>query len=262
MPSTSYFTGQQQDLGSKVSGAASKVGDAASTVGDGVGGAVSSIADGAQQATGEVVDRAGATAQQVGWKLDSFMQANPLAMGAIAVGAGAVVGSLFPETDPERELLGDASRQVGTKLSDVVDEATTKAGGTRQRGGAAEDTPARGCRPAPAARPTAARRGGRAGRLAARPASPSRGCLRRLHLYRNPGSRLGRMHHVRSRSGARGAAAVPSSRLLVARLLQVAPVRPEVFGMPLRASPRTKRAGGQLPGEIAESPAHPYLTAR
>jgi len=127
MPSTSYFSDQRQDLGSKVSGAASKVGDAASTVGDGVGGAVSSISDGAQQATGEVVDRAGATAQQVGWKLDNFMQANPLAMGAIAVGAGAVMGSLIPETDPERELLGDASRQVGSRLGDVVDEATSKA---------------------------------------------------------------------------------------------------------------------------------------
>jgi len=127
MPSTSYFSDQRQDLGSKVGGAASKVGDAASTVGDGVGGAVSSIADGAQQATGEVVDRAGATAQQVGWKLDSFMQANPLAMGAIAVGTGAVVGSLIPETDPERELLGDASRQVSSRLTDVVDDATSKA---------------------------------------------------------------------------------------------------------------------------------------
>jgi len=127
MPSTSYFNGQQQDLGSKVSGAAAKVGDAASSVGDGVGGAVSSMADGAQQATGEVVDRAGATAQQVGWKLDSFMQANPMAMGAIAIGAGAVVGSLLPETEPERDLMGDASRSVGTKLTDVVDEAATKA---------------------------------------------------------------------------------------------------------------------------------------
>ena len=127
MPSTAHFNSQQQDLGSKVSSAASKVGDAASTVGDGVGGAVSSIADGAQQATGEVVDRAGATAQQVGWKLDNFMQANPMAMGAIAIGAGAVVGSLIPETEPERDLMGDASRQVGAKLSDVVDEATTKA---------------------------------------------------------------------------------------------------------------------------------------
>jgi uncharacterized protein DUF3618 len=130
MPSTSYFNAPQQDVGSKVSSAASKVGDAASSMGEGVGGAVSSIADGAQQATGEVVDRAGATAQQVGWKLDRFMQANPLAMGAIAVGAGAVVGSLIPETDPERDLMSDASRRVSTKLSNVVDEATSTAEST------------------------------------------------------------------------------------------------------------------------------------
>ena len=110
-----------------MSGAASKVGDAASSIGEGVGGAVGSIADGAQLATGEVVDRAGATAQQMGWKLDSFMQANPLAMGAIAVGAGAVVGSLIPETDPEREILGDASRQVGATLRDTIDDATSQA---------------------------------------------------------------------------------------------------------------------------------------
>ncbi len=135
LPSTSYFNAQQQDLGSKVSGAASKVGDAASSMGEGVGGAVSSIADGAQQATGEVVDRAGATAQQVGWKLDSFMQANPLAMGAIAVGAGAVVGSLLPETDPEREILGGASRQVGTSLRDTLDDATAMAEGAIDKAG-------------------------------------------------------------------------------------------------------------------------------
>src|SRR4029453_3636066 len=79
MPSTSYFSDQRQDLGSKVSGAASKVGDAASTGGGagaggggGGGGAVGPTAEGAERARGEVVDRAGATAQQVGWKLDSF----------------------------------------------------------------------------------------------------------------------------------------------------------------------------------------------
>ena len=136
MPSTSYFNAPQQNPGSKVSGAASKVGDTASAMGQGVGGAVSSIADGAQQASGEVVDRAGATAQQVGWKLDSFMQANPLAMGAIAVGTGAVVGSLIPETDPEREILGDASRQIGTTLRDTLDEATSKAEDALDKAGA------------------------------------------------------------------------------------------------------------------------------
>ena len=104
-------------------GIGSKARDAASTV----TGAVGSVAEGAQQATGEVIDRAGETAQQVGWKLDSFMQANPLAMGAIAIGAGAVVGSILPATPQEREVLGEAGRQVTSAVRDTVDQATAKA---------------------------------------------------------------------------------------------------------------------------------------
>ena len=101
----------------------SKAKDAASTV----GGVVGTAADGAQQVTGEVLDRAGEKAQQVGSTLDGFMQANPLAVGAIAIGAGALIASLVPETPKEREVLGDASRQVGTMVRDTVDQATTKA---------------------------------------------------------------------------------------------------------------------------------------
>lgn len=114
-------------------GMGSKVGEAASTVGQNVGGAVGSVAEGAQQVGGEVVERAGATAQQVGWKLDSFMQANPLAVGAIAIGAGALVGSIVPETSQERDMLGDASRQIGNTVRDTVDQATTKAEETLDR---------------------------------------------------------------------------------------------------------------------------------
>jgi ElaB/YqjD/DUF883 family membrane-anchored ribosome-binding protein len=122
-PSSMYAPAGEGD------GIGSKAKEAASTV----GGAVGSAAEGAQQVTGEVIDRAGETAQQVGWKLDSFMQANPLAMGAIAIGAGALVGSIVPETPKEREVLGDASRQVGTIVRDSVDQATTKAEETLDR---------------------------------------------------------------------------------------------------------------------------------
>jgi hypothetical protein len=115
-PESSYAGSQQGGIGATAR-------DAASTVSDAVG----TVADGAQQATGEVIGRAGETAQQVGWKLESFMQANPLAVGAIAVGAGALIGSLVPETAKEREVLGDASRQVGTIVRDTVDQAATKA---------------------------------------------------------------------------------------------------------------------------------------
>lgn len=115
-PERSYAGSQQGGIGATAR-------DAASTVSDAVG----TVADGAQQATGEVIGRAGETAQYVGWKLESFMQANPLAVGAIAVGAGALIGSLVPETAKEREVLGDASRQVGTIVRDTVDQAATKA---------------------------------------------------------------------------------------------------------------------------------------
>jgi hypothetical protein len=122
-------TGQHAQNG----GMAAKVGDTASSVGQSVGSAVGSVAEGAQQVSSDVIDRAGETAQQVSWKLESFMQASPLAMGAIALGAGAVIGSLVPETSKEREVLGDASRQISTAVRDTVGEVTSKAEETLDR---------------------------------------------------------------------------------------------------------------------------------
>lgn len=114
-------------IGDKAGGAASaigsKVGDAASTVGD----AASTVGESAGQVTGEVIDRGQQAAQQVGWRVERFMQASPLAVGAIAIGAGALVGALVPETEKEREMLGDASREVTGAVRDTVSEATSKA---------------------------------------------------------------------------------------------------------------------------------------
>jgi hypothetical protein len=112
----SAYEGGGEGIGSKTRDAASTVGEAAATVGQNVTGAVGTVAEGAGQ-----------TAQQVGWKLESFMQASPLAMGAIAAGAGAVVASIVPATPQEREMLGDASRQVTSAVRDTVDQATAKA---------------------------------------------------------------------------------------------------------------------------------------
>jgi hypothetical protein len=101
-------------------GIGDKVGEAASTVGDTVTNAADRV--------GSAVGRAGETVgENVGSQLDRIMQANPLAVAAVAAGAGAIVGTLLPETPQEREMLGDASRQVGIAVRDAVDEATTKA---------------------------------------------------------------------------------------------------------------------------------------
>jgi ElaB/YqjD/DUF883 family membrane-anchored ribosome-binding protein len=124
--------------GRPASGIGTVVGDTASSIGQSVG----SVADGAQQIGGEVIGRAGDTAQQVTWKLDSFMKSSPLAMGAIAAGVGAVLGSLLPETEKEREVMGDASRQVTSAVRDTVDEATSRVETTLDRTEAEISSPA------------------------------------------------------------------------------------------------------------------------
>jgi hypothetical protein len=108
-------------------GIGEKAGDAASAVGSKVGDAASTVGETAGQVTGEVIDRGQQAAQEVGWRVERFMQASPLAVGAIAIGAGALVGALVPETEKEREMLGDASREVTGAVRDTVSEATSKA---------------------------------------------------------------------------------------------------------------------------------------
>jgi len=100
-----------------------RIGQRVEGVGDAVGGAASQVGE----TVGQVGQAAGQAAGQMGTQLDRFMQASPLAMGAVALGAGAVIGALVPETPQEREVLGDASRQIGTAVRDTVDQATTKA---------------------------------------------------------------------------------------------------------------------------------------
>ena len=124
--SQSPSTNSGMDLGTKV-------GEAASTVGSTARGAVGAVAEGAQNVGGEVVERGGETVQQVGIRLDTFMKSNPLAVAAIAAGAGAAIGSLVPESSKEREMLGDASRQVTSTVRETVEDVTTKAEETMDR---------------------------------------------------------------------------------------------------------------------------------
>jgi hypothetical protein len=124
-------SGQGGGIGSKagdaVSAVGSTVGDAAGTVAGTAGNVAGAVGQTAQNVTGEVVERGQQAAQEVGWRLESFMQASPLAVGAIAVGAGALVGALIPETEHERQVLGDASRQVASTVRDSVDEVGRQA---------------------------------------------------------------------------------------------------------------------------------------
>ena len=114
-------------LGDAGQGIGQKVGDVAGSVGDTVGGAVGSVKETAGGAFGTVAQGATETVGEVGWRLDRFMQASPLAVGAIAVGAGVLAGTILPETQGEQQLLGDASRQVADTVRQTVDDVATKA---------------------------------------------------------------------------------------------------------------------------------------
>ena len=97
-------------------------GDAASTAGDAVG----QVAATTREAAGQVAQTGRAAADEVGWRFERMMETSPLAIGAAAVGAGALVGALIPETPQERELLGEASQQVAGTVRDTVSQAMDK----------------------------------------------------------------------------------------------------------------------------------------
>jgi ElaB/YqjD/DUF883 family membrane-anchored ribosome-binding protein len=115
------------DGGQQQTGIGDKAGQAVGAVGDNVGQAVGHVGQTASEVTGEVIGRGQEVAEEVGWRLERFMRASPLAVGAIAAGAGALIGALIPETQQEREMLGDASRQVGETVRDAVDEVGQQA---------------------------------------------------------------------------------------------------------------------------------------
>lgn len=108
-------------------GIGQKIGDAAGSVGDTVGGAVGSVKGTAEDAVGTVTQGGAQAVEEVGLRVDRFMQASPLAVGAIAVGAGVLAGSMIPETRHEQKILGDASRQVADTVRQTVDDVATKA---------------------------------------------------------------------------------------------------------------------------------------
>jgi hypothetical protein len=125
--STDYRAHGYRQIDQGGQGIGQKVGEAAGTVGDKVGGAVGTVTQGAGDAVSTATQGATQAVDEVGLRLDRFMKASPLAVGAIAVGAGVLAGTIIPETPQEQQLLGDASRQVANTVRETVDEVANKA---------------------------------------------------------------------------------------------------------------------------------------
>ena len=133
-----YGRGDDESLLDK---AKDKAGDAVDAVKDTAG----DLADSARDAAGTAKDRASNLAGGAGdrargagdrarryerraesW-LDRQMTSNPLAVGAVAVAAGALVGLSIPETDAENEMMGQQADSVKSQASAAASEKIEQA---------------------------------------------------------------------------------------------------------------------------------------
>ena len=94
---------------------AGQVGDTAGQVGDRISSAASDMPYRVQE-----------TARTAQERMGDFMQQNPLAAGAAALAAGAVVGLMVPATQRERELMGPARERVIEQAGTAVEHAAER----------------------------------------------------------------------------------------------------------------------------------------
>ena len=118
----------------KASDAVDAVKDTAGDLADSARDAAGSAKDRASGLAGGAGDRARGAGQQArryerraeSW-LDRQMTSNPLAVGAVAMAAGALVGLSIPETDAENEAMGDRAdalkAQAGAAASEKIEQA-------------------------------------------------------------------------------------------------------------------------------------------
>jgi hypothetical protein len=107
-----------------VAGSAQEVADQAVQRAQQVGSDVQQVAQSAVQGARQV-------AEQGQWQAQSTLNENPLAMAALALGVGAAVGLALPETQRERELMGEQRNKVVEKAteaaSQVLEQTESKA---------------------------------------------------------------------------------------------------------------------------------------
>ncbi|MFN2501407.1 MAG: DUF3618 domain-containing protein [Pyrinomonadaceae bacterium] len=101
------------------SGVAGKI---TSTVRDGADSAYRAVSDGTT-AIGEKLSTLGSATRE---QYDHYMDVNPLAVGAVAMGLGAAIGFAIPRTQYEGQVMGDASKRVLSKVEDTARDAVSK----------------------------------------------------------------------------------------------------------------------------------------
>ena len=94
---------------------------------DDVGRKAGEVADDVRSTVGStferVPDQIGSRAQDVTWNAQQMMQDNPLALGAVAVAVGAAIGMALPETQVERQVLGEPAGKAIDKVQRAASDA-------------------------------------------------------------------------------------------------------------------------------------------
>ena len=85
------------------------------------------VASQAQERMSQLGSRAQGQAQRAKGGLQRMLQENPLAVGALAVGAGAAVGLVVPQTGKEHEAMGEARDTLVEKAQEKAQDAQQRA---------------------------------------------------------------------------------------------------------------------------------------
>ena len=107
-------------IGERAGEMGSQIGSRAGEIGETVTDTVGQVGQNVQSAVGQGM-------REANWRFDRILENAPLALGAIALGAGAMVGAIVPATRQEQEMLGDASRQMGETVRQTVEKASDTA---------------------------------------------------------------------------------------------------------------------------------------
>jgi ElaB/YqjD/DUF883 family membrane-anchored ribosome-binding protein len=118
---------QSQQENGKVGQMADAVKDAADSVGERAQDMSETVKDRGSDMAGQMAAQAQWQAQRArGW-LERMWDENPLVLAGTALAAGALVGLSIPETQAERQMMGEASGNVLQKASDVAQDVTLNA---------------------------------------------------------------------------------------------------------------------------------------
>ncbi|HEY4555203.1 MAG TPA: DUF3618 domain-containing protein [Lysobacter sp.] len=139
---TTISTDTSMSGGASASGASHGVGEKASSAMHGMGEKLGAMKSGTGERLGSAKERVGATAHhamdsvkyrasQAGDGFSHMLDTNPLAVGALGLAVGALLGAIVPRTRKEDELLGeysdrltDQARELARKGYDGVASAT------------------------------------------------------------------------------------------------------------------------------------------